>query len=87
MELRDPLDQRTAGSFYVLSLRATALIQVRYTMTLLYFMLILGAAAGGALIEWVTQLHGAGRRRVAGGLLLAAFGLALLPGIEMDRLL
>lgn len=75
------------ASFYVLSLRATALIQVRYAMTLLYFMLILGAAAGGALIEWVTQLHGAGRRRIAGGVLLAALGLALLPGIEIDRLL
>jgi 4-amino-4-deoxy-L-arabinose transferase-like glycosyltransferase len=75
------------ASFYVLSLRATALVQVRYTMTLLYFMLILGGCAGGALIERVRRVEGTGMRRVAGVLVVAAIGLALLPGIEIDRLL
>jgi hypothetical protein len=74
-------------SYYTLSLRATALIQVRYTMPLLFFALLLGGAAGGALMARIGRLSHRGTRRVATALVAAAVGLALLPGIEISRLL
>lgn len=76
-----------AASFYVFSLRSAALMPVRYTMPLLYFLFILGGVAAGALINKSRRLQHPLARRAALALLVCALGLALLPGIEIDRLL
>jgi hypothetical protein len=74
-------------SYYVFSLRAAALLPVRYLMPLLYFALLFGGAATGGLIQTVVGGAPGGRRRVALPLLIAVVACALLPGIDIDRLL
>jgi hypothetical protein len=74
------------ASYDVLSLRAGALVPVRYTMPVLYFALILGGALAAAAVDWI----GSARRstaRIAAAVLGVAGLCALLPGIEVDRLL
>ena len=75
------------ASYYVFSLRAAALVPVRYTMPLLYGMLILGSAAAGAVIDAVGGLTQNGLRIAATAMMVVALGCAWLPGIEIDRLL
>jgi 4-amino-4-deoxy-L-arabinose transferase-like glycosyltransferase len=68
-------------TYHVLSLRALELVPVRYTMPLLYVMLLFAGAAGGALME-------AGRRWHRGAAVITAvLVLGLLPGIDVTRLL
>jgi len=75
------------ASYYVLSLRAAALVPVRYTMPLLYGLLILAGAAGGAAIDALGGLTQNGWRIAATAAVAVALGAAWLPGIEIDRLL
>ncbi len=76
------------GGYYVVSSRALELVPVRYTIPLMFFCLLFGGAAAGAALERSQRLSNAGRRKTLAVALLAALGtLALLPGIEIDRLL
>ena len=76
-----------AVSYYVFSLRSIATLNVKYTIPLQYFLLILGGAAGGALLHRIGQLSQVATRRVAILLAVAAMGCALVPGIEINRLM
>jgi hypothetical protein len=72
--------------FYLLSLRATALVQIRYAMPLMFGVLLLAGAAGGAIIEGLVA-RGNGLGWVSAVALASALSLALLPGVEVDHLL
>lgn len=74
-------------SYYLISLRTLGAVSAHYTMPLLFSLIILGAAAGGALLDRIQCLPNVRIRRVAMSLAVAAMGLALLPGIEIDHLL
>jgi MFS family permease len=76
-----------SAAYYLFSARATPLMQVRYIMPLLYFVLILGGAGGGAILDGIRRVPRSGIRRVATVLVVAAIGCAFVPGIEVDRLL
>jgi hypothetical protein len=76
-----------AASYYLFSLRSIATLNVKYTMPLLYVLLILGGAAGGALLDRIGHLPHVATRRVAMLLVVVAMGGALLPGIDIDRLM
>jgi hypothetical protein len=73
--------------YYMLSSRALELVPVRYTMPLMYVVLLFGGAAMGALIGKAGQSRRGGARAAARVALLAAAACALLPGIELDNLL
>ncbi len=75
------------ASYYVLSSRSLPLVPVRYTMPAMYVFLLLGGAAGGALIEWRGRLRHPAARFAATCAVCVAVGVALLPGIEVDHLL
>jgi hypothetical protein len=74
-------------SYYIFSLRAMAEMPVRRTMPLYYFLLIFGGVAGGVVLDRIRHISHATPRRLAMGFLLVLLGLALLPGVEIDRLL
>jgi len=76
-----------AAGYYVFSVRAAALMPVRYTIPMLYFALIVGGTAIGALIEGSKRLRHPVSRRAALVLLVFVLGFVLLPGVEIDRLL
>ena len=73
--------------YYVVSLRALPEPPVRHVVPLLYFLLVLGGAAGGVLIEAARRSRPVMRRRLAGAAVAVGCVFALLPGIEVDRLL
>jgi hypothetical protein len=75
------------ATYYALSLRATPLIPLRYVMPLLYFLLLLAGAACGAALEGIRRWSDTRVRRVASTAAVAAMACALLPGLEIDRLL
>jgi len=74
-------------SYYTFSLRAYYLVNVRYAMPVLVFLLLFGGAIGGALIDWIRGWSRPGARRLAMLGCAGALAMALLPGIEVDRLL
>ncbi len=71
-------------TYYLFSLRATALLQIRYTMPFVYVLLLFGGVAVAVLVE---RSHAMGYRRLAGLSLLVTAAVAVLPGAEIDRLL
>lgn len=73
--------------YYILSSRALVLVPVRYTMPLMYVLLILGGAGVGALITAVGRVGRTDVRVAAIVACVVATGVALLPGIEVDNLL
>ena len=75
------------ATYYVFSLRATALMQVRYTMPFLYGMLLFGGVAGGAIIDGLRLPAHRGARRLATASLGLVLVCAVVPGVEIARLL
>ncbi len=73
--------------YYISSLRAYYLVNVRYAMPALFVLLLFGGAIGGALIDWIRGWSHLGARRLAMLGCASALAMALLPGIEVDRLL
>jgi Dolichyl-phosphate-mannose-protein mannosyltransferase len=73
--------------YYLISLRTLGAVSAHYTMPLLFSLIVLGGAFGGALLDRIQRLPNFRVRRVAMSLALAAMGFALLPGIEIDHLL
>ncbi|MBI3783868.1 MAG: glycosyltransferase family 39 protein [Deltaproteobacteria bacterium] len=71
-----------AVMYHILSLRALELVPVRYTMPLLYALLLLAAAGVAALRGMLRQLP-----HPVSSVAAAALVLALLPGIDVTRLL
>jgi hypothetical protein len=69
----------TAAAYYLASLRALELVQVRYTLPLVYLACLAAAGVGYAVQRW--------SKRFAGGALLAWAVLSFLPGAETVRLL
>jgi hypothetical protein len=76
-----------AVSYYVFSLRSLGTINVKYTLPLQYLFLMFGGAVGGVLLNRIGQISHALTRRVAMGLAVIALGCALVPAIEIDRLI
>lgn len=76
-----------AASYYIFSLRAIATLNVKYTIPLQYFLLLLGGAAGGALLARIGRLPQGAARRAAVLLAVIALGSALMPAIDLDRLI
>lgn len=78
-----------AASYYIFSLRSfgAGTVNVKYTIPLLYFLLVFGGAVGGALVDRLGRLSHVAVRRMAMFLVTVAIGCALLPGIEIDRLM
>ena len=76
-----------AVSYYMFSLRSLGTINVKYTLPLQYVFLMLGGAVGGAILNRIGQVSHTLTRRVAMGLAVIAIGCALLPAIEIDRLI
>jgi hypothetical protein len=74
-------------SYYLISLRTLGAVSAHYTMPLLFSLLVLGGAAGGALLDLIQRLRNARVRRIAVSGAVAVLGLALLPAIEIDHLL
>lgn len=75
------------ASYYLISLRAVVLVPVRYTIPLLYFMLLLGGAGVAAIVQACrARLSPRGRMGLAMAVMVA-WACALLPGAEIDRLL
>lgn len=72
------------SGYYLLSLRATALLQVRYTMPFLYFLLLFGGAGAAALVQ---RVQAWGQRGLVAAAAVAIVALAVLPAFEIDRLL
>jgi 4-amino-4-deoxy-L-arabinose transferase-like glycosyltransferase len=75
------------ASYYVFSLRAAALLPVRYVMPLLYFMLPFGGAAAGWLIDALRRRQAGSVRAPAVVLGVVVAVCALAPGVDLDRLL
>jgi 4-amino-4-deoxy-L-arabinose transferase-like glycosyltransferase len=73
--------------YYLISLRTLGAVSAHYTMPLLFCLIILGGAIGGALLNRIQRLRNVRARQVATAGILAGMGLALLPGIEIDHLL
>ncbi len=73
--------------YYVFTLRAAALLPVRYLMPLLYCTLLLGGAAVGVLLEAVATRTSIRPLLAAAPWLFVVVTCALLPGIDVDRLL
>ncbi|MGH8546213.1 MAG: ArnT family glycosyltransferase, partial [Gammaproteobacteria bacterium] len=76
-----------ALSYYIFSLRSIVTLNVKYTIPLQYLLLILAGAAGGVLIDRISHASGSVARAAATLLAVIVLGAALLPGIDMDRLL
>jgi len=74
-------------SYYLISLRTLGAISAHYTMPLLFFLIILGGAVGGAFLDRIQRLPNVRVRRVALSGVVAAMGFALLPAFEIDHLL
>jgi hypothetical protein len=74
-------------SYYLISLRTLGAVSAHYTMPLLFSLIILGGAIGGALLDRIQRLPNVRVRRVAISATVAAMGFALLPAIEIDHLL
>jgi hypothetical protein len=74
-------------SYYLISLRTLGAVSAHYTMPLLFSLIILGGAIGGALLDRIQRLPNLRLRRVAMSGAVAAMGFALLPAIEVDHLL
>ncbi|MGH7926844.1 MAG: hypothetical protein ACREQV_03510, partial [Candidatus Binatia bacterium] len=74
-------------SYYVISLRTLGAVSAHYTMPLLFCLLVMGSAAGGAVLDRIQRLANVRVRRIATSGVVAALGLALLPAIEIDHLL
>jgi len=74
-------------SYYLISLRTLGAVSAHYTMPLLFSLIVLGGAFGGALLDRIQGLPDVRLRRVAMSLAVAAMGFVLLPGIEIDHLL
>ncbi len=75
------------ASYYMISLRAVVLIPVRYTIPLLYCVLILAGAGFAAILQGGSERFGRRGRAAVGMAVMAAWACALLPGAEIDRLL
>jgi len=74
-------------SYYLISLRTLGAVSAHYTMPLLFSLIILGGAIGGALLDRIQRLPNLRLRRLAMSGAVAAMGFALLPAIEIDHLL
>lgn len=76
-----------AASYYLFSLRAIPILNVKYTIPLQYLLLILGGAAGGVFLNRSRQLSHVAARRATILVMAVALGGALVPGIDLDRLM
>jgi hypothetical protein len=74
-------------SYYLISLRTLGAVSAHYTMPLLFSLLVLGSAAGGALLDRIQRLPNLRVRRIAISGAAALLAFALLPAIEIDHLL
>ena len=74
-------------SYYLISLRTLGAVSAHYTMPLLFCLIILGGAIGGALLDRIQRLPNLRLRRVAMSGAVVAMGFTLLPAIEIDHLL
>lgn len=74
-------------SYYLISLRTLGAVSAHYTMPLLFSLIILGGAVGGALLDRIQRVPKVRLRRLAIAGAVAAAGFTLLPAIEIDRLL
>jgi hypothetical protein len=74
-------------SYYLVSLRTLGAVSAHYTLPLLFFLLVMGSAAGGALVDRIQRLPSLRVRRIAICGAVTALGLALLPAIEIVHLL
>jgi hypothetical protein len=76
-----------ALSYYMISLRTLGAVSAHYTMPLLFVLLIVASAAGGALLDHIQRVSNLGVRRMAISAAVTTLGFALLPAIEIDHLL
>ena len=75
------------ASYYMISLRTLGAVSAHYTMPLLFSLVLLAGALGGALLDRIQRLSNAAVRRAAMAVAVAAMACALLPGIEINHLL
>ena len=74
------------AAYYLLTVRATVVLQVRYTMPLLFFTIMFAAVAIDAIWQMMRDA-GPALRAASSVMIVAALACALLPGIEVTRLL